>query len=174
MIRILALFSGALLLVVVPLARAADDVMSSKDTKFIMAAVAGGETEVSLGKLAATKATNDDVKSFGQKMVDDHTEANDELKDLAKSKNVDIKKGEDKAIKMEQKENDSLAKKNGADFDKAYVDMMVKDHEKDVKDFKAAAESSDDADLKAWAAKTLPTLEGHLQMVKDLQAKIEK
>jgi len=173
MIRTLALLCVAILFAV-PSVRADDNTMSSKDSKFVMEAIAGGETEVALGKLAVDKGSSADVKAFGQKMIEDHTKANDELKELAKSKNLDLKKGEDRAIKMEQKNSDKLTKKSGDEFDKAYVDLMVKDHEKDVKDFEKASKDSDDADLKAWAAKTLPTLQEHLQSIKDIQAKMEK
>lgn len=157
--------------------RAADEAkssLSSKDEKFVKNAAAGGEMEVALGKFADAKATNADVKSFAQKMVADHSKANDELKALAQGKNYDLKKSHDSAIKMESKQEAKLGKKEGADFDKAYIDAMVKDHEKDVKEFKEASEESDDAELKAWAGKTLPTLQMHLDMAKDIQSKLGK
>jgi putative membrane protein len=167
-------FAALVALCFVP-ARAADDnKLASKDEKFITNAATGGEMEVALGKVAATKAQSDEVKKFGQTMVDDHSKANMELKDLAKTKNVDLTKAEDKATKQETKEETSLGKKEGADFDKAYMDMMVKDHKKDVKDFEDAANGAKDADVKAWASKTLPTLQHHLEMAKDIQSKLGK
>src|SRR3954469_8337037 len=135
-----------------------DKKLASKDSKFIMNAATGGEMEVALGKVAAAKGSSDDVKKFGQQMVEDHTKANDELKQLAQSKGLDLKKAEDKAVKQESKEEGSLSKKDGADFDKAYMKMMVKDHEDDVKEFEKASKDAEDADVKAFAAKTLPTL----------------
>ncbi len=163
----------ALMLAFVSAARAADSdkKLSSKDSKFVMNAATGGEMEVALGKLAASKASSEDVKKFGQQMVDDHSKANDELKALAQSKGVDLTKAQEKATKMQAKQEEKLSKKDGAAFDKAYVDMMVKDHEKDVKEFEEASKDSDDADLKAWASKTLPTLQKHLEMIKEIQAK---
>jgi putative membrane protein len=146
---------------------------SSKDTKFVNEATTGGELEVALGKLAATKASSDDVKKFGQQMVDDHSKANDELRSLAKGKGIDLTEAKDKATKMESKAEGKLAKKEGAAFDKAYMDLMVKDHEDDVKEFEKASKNADDADLKAWAGKTLPTLESHLKMAKDIKAKLK-
>ena len=147
--------------------------LASKDSKFIMDAATGGEMEVALGKLAATKASSDDVKKFGQQMVDDHSKANDELKQLAQSKGVDLKKAEDKATKMESKEEGTLSKKEGAAFDKAYMKMMVKDHEDDVKEFEKASKDCEDTDVKAWAAKTLPTLLSHLSMAKEFEGKLK-
>src|SRR5438552_6663129 len=97
--QILAFAALVLMLAFVP-ARAEEtnkDKVSSKDMKFINDAATGGELEVALGKLAATKATNDDVKKFGQQMADDHSKANEELKGLAKGKGVDLTKAEDKA-----------------------------------------------------------------------------
>jgi len=174
--RHLLAFAAVVLMVAFVPARAEDtnkDKVSSKDMKFINKAATGGEMEVALGKLAATKATNDDVKKFGQTMVDDHTKANDELKSLAKGKGIDLTKAEDKATKMESTEEGKLAKKEGDAFDKAYMEMMVKDHEDDVKDFEKASKNADDAELKSWAGKTLPTLQQHLQMAKDIKAKLK-
>jgi putative membrane protein len=147
--------------------------LASKDSKFIMSAAIGGEMEVALGKVAAAKGASEDVKKFGQTMVDDHSKANDELKELAKTKGVDLKKAEDSAIKKESKEEGSLAKKEGADFDKAYMKMMVKDHEDDVKEFEKASKDCEDSDVKAWAAKTLPTLQSHLSMAKEIEGKLK-
>ena len=158
----------------VPAVRADESKLDSKDEKFINNAATGGETEVALGKLAATKAQSDEVKKFGQTMVDDHSKANMELKDLAKSKGVELSKAEGKATKEESKEEKKLAKKEGGDFDKAYMNLMVKDHEDDVKEFEHAANNAKDADVKAWAAKTLPTLQHHLELAKDLQSKLGK
>jgi len=152
----------------------AGEKLASKDTKFIDAAAAGGLEEVTLGKLAADKATSDDVKKFGQMMADDHSKANDELKALASSKGVDLTKTLDKAQTKAQKDSDKLAKETGDAFDRAYMSLMVKDHEKDVKEFEEASKTAKDEDLKAWAAKTLPTLQHHLDMAKEVQGKIKK
>jgi putative membrane protein len=157
-------------------ARAADadaSKMDKGDMKFIKEACVGGETEVALGKLAAEKATSADVKAFGQKMADDHGKANDELMKLASSKGVDLSMGKERRQKKIDDKVADLSKKSGADFDKAYVDDMVKDHEKDVKEFKKQAETAKDEDLKKWAGQTLPTLEEHLKMIKDVQAKMK-
>lgn len=174
--RVLSLAAVALLvLCVMPNSRAADEKkLSSKDQKFIENAAAGGQMEVDLGKLAADKASSDDVKKFGQQMADDHSKANDELKQLASQKGVDLTKAMDGATKKSQKASDKLSKSSGDAFDKAYMSMMVKDHEKDVKEFEEASKDADDADLKAWAGKTLPTLQHHLEMAKDIDGKLKK
>jgi putative membrane protein len=154
--------------------RAASDKMDSGDLKFIRNATEGGQMEVELGKVAAEKATNADVKQFGQHMVDDHSKANQELAALCQTKGVDLTDDKPKMDKKVQKAVDKLSKKEGADFDKQYVDDMVKDHETDVKEFQKAAEELKDQDLKTWAAKTLPTLQSHLDMITSIQGKLGK
>jgi putative membrane protein len=143
--------------------------LSAADAKFVHEAAAGGMAEVSLGKLAAGKATNPDVKQFAQRMVDDHSKANDELKALASQKGVTLPVDVDPAAKAIE---GRLSKLSGETFDKAYMQDMVKDHDKDVAAFKHASTTAADADLKAWAAKTLPTLQEHQTLAKSLYAKV--
>lgn len=131
------------------------------DHDFVLEAAMGGMAEVELGQLAATKAQSDQVKQFAQRMVTDHGKANDELKSLAQSRNIMLPTdggAHHKAIK------DRLAKLSGAAFDRAYMQEMVTDHRKDVNAFRKESQSGKDAEVKAWAGKTLPTLEEHLQM----------
>ncbi|HEY0558435.1 MAG TPA: DUF4142 domain-containing protein [Thermoanaerobaculia bacterium] len=143
--------------------------MSASDTKFMKEAAMGGKEEVELGKLAAQKASDADVKNFGQKMVDDHSKANDQLQQLATQKGVSLP-----ADLSASQKNDvaKLDKLSGAAFDKAYVSMMVKDHKKDVAEFKKESTSAKDSDLKSWAGTTLPTLQDHLKMVQDISTKM--
>ena len=134
------------------------------DQTFVMKAARGGLAEVELGKLAQDKATNDEVKQFGKKMVDDHGKANDELKSLAQSKNITLPTDlsvKDKAL------HDRLAKLSGAAFDRAYMQAMLKDHREDVNEFRTESRSGSDPEVKQWAAKTLPTLESHLKLAQD-------
>jgi len=152
-----------------PAAGAASGNLAAADTKFVHEAAAGGMAEVELGKLAADKATSPDVKAFGQRMVDDHSKANDELKAYASQKGITLPSSPDPAHKSTQ---DRLSKLSGAAFDKAYMQDMVKDHDKDVAAFKHASTSAADADLKAWAAKTLPTLQEHQTQAKAINAKL--
>jgi putative membrane protein len=157
--------------------RAADDrtKLSDEDLRFIMAAAKGGKMEVDMGKLAKDKASNQDVKNFGQRMVDDHTKANKELHKLAKQKDVKIetKDKDNKGVTDdEMKMMEHLKSLNGADFDKEYMKQMVEDHEKDVKEFQEASQNAADADVKKWATDTLPTLQDHLKSAKEIQGKV--
>lgn len=137
---------------------------------FMTEAAQGGMAEVELGKLASTKGQNASVKQFGQQMMADHTRANNELKQLASKKNVTLPTD----VGAEHKESmEKLSKLSGAEFDKEYVAEMVKDHEKDVADFQTQSESATDADVKAFAAKTLPTLKSHLEMIRGIQGKMK-
>jgi putative membrane protein len=143
--------------------------VSSKDKKFMMDAAMGGMEEVEMGRLAASNATDADVKAFGQKMVDDHTKANDQLKQVAQTKGVTLPTDMNKS---QHSDMDKLSKMTGADFDHAYVKMMVKDHKKDVADFSKESKSGSDSDVKSFASTTLPTLQDHLKMVQDLSTKM--
>jgi len=131
------------------------------DQHFVMEAAKGGLAEVELGKLAAEKASSEDVKKFGQRMVDDHGKANDELKSLAQSKNITLPTAPDSKDKAKM---DRLSKLSGEAFDRAYMQEMVKDHKKDVNEFRTESKSGKDPEIKSWASKTLPTLEEHLTM----------
>jgi len=137
---------------------------------FMTEAAQGGMAEVELGRLAQKQAQNAEVKSFAQKMIQDHSNANTELKQLAAKKSVTLPTD---VGAMHKATMDKLSKLSGAEFDKEYVNEMVKDHEKDVSLFKAQSESGTDADAKAFAAKTLPTLQMHLKMIQLMQGKMK-
>ena len=144
--------------------------MDPADNDFMMKAAQGGMAEVNMGNMASSKATNAEVKKFGDRMVTDHSKANDELKQLASTKGVSLPTD---VAEEHKKAMDEMSAKNGKDFDKAYMDDMVKDHEKDVAEFEKASKNAKDADLKAWATKTLPTLQEHLRMAKETQKKVK-
>ncbi|MES3018688.1 MAG: DUF4142 domain-containing protein [Bacteroidota bacterium] len=146
-----------------------DNDVKEDDSDFMIAAANGGMMEVEAGKLSQTNAASADVKGFGQRMIADHTKAGEELKALAAGKNVILPSvpGED-----EQKHLNDMTNMKGADFDKHYVDMMVNDHDKTVSLFEDAAGHAKDADVKAWAAKTLPTLKEHQAAAKALKNKM--
>jgi putative membrane protein len=144
--------------------------MAAADRKFMMNVARDGMAEVELGKLAAQKGNSDAVKQFGQRMADDHGKANDELKNLAQQKGLTVPTDLDSKHKQVM---DRLSKLSGADFDRAYVNDMVRDHRKDVAEFKREADRAKDPDLKSWAQKTLPTLEDHLKQVQQLQAQVK-
>jgi len=143
--------------------------ISTGDRQFLKTAAEGGMAEVELGKLASEKASSDEVKQFGQRMVTDHSKANEELKQVATSKGVDVPKNLNAKHKATR---DRLAKLSGADFDKAYMKDMVQDHEKDVSEFRAESTKAKDSEVKGFASKTLPTLEEHLSQAKSIAPKV--
>jgi putative membrane protein len=141
-------------------------------SEFVVQAASGGMMEVELGQLAEKNASDAEVKAFGKRMVADHSKANEELKSLAAAKNITLPTapGED-----HQKHITEMSNLKGAEFDKHYVDMMEKDHQKDINLFEEATKDNElDADLKAFAQKTLPTLKEHHALVKKLDDRINK
>lgn len=132
------------------------------DADFAVKAADGGMTEVAYAKVALQKATNPQVKEFAQMMITDHTKANMELMALAKTKNITLPSA---PSKDHQKVIDDASKKSGADFDKTYVNDMVSDHKEDVSLFQKASKDCKDADLKAFATKTLPVLQSHMDHI---------
>jgi putative membrane protein len=146
-------------------------VMSAKDKAFFPAAASAGMLEVESSKLALERSQNEDVKKFAQTMVDDHTKAADELKTLAASKNVTLPTAMSKHHQMMY---DHLKdEKTAKDFDSAYQNVMVVSHKEAVTLFSKVSTDSKDPEVKAWATKTLPTLQHHGAMAKDLDAKVK-
>ncbi|MEN5149398.1 DUF4142 domain-containing protein [Pseudomonas orientalis] len=141
--------------------------MAATSNDFVESAAQGGITEVEAGKLALEKSSSADVKTFAQHMITDHTKANQELMALAKK--LDIEVPDDAALTDKAKK--AILEMRDESFDKAYANNQVDAHEKTVALFKKEAESSDNAELKAFATKTLPTLEAHLEKAKALQGK---
>ncbi len=146
----------------------AHSTLSASDQKFMKEAAQGGAAEVELGQLAQQKAESPDVKAFGQRMVDDHTKANDQLKQLASEKGVTLPSQPDA---KDNAEKARLEKMSGAQFDKSYMNYMVADHKKDVADFQKEASHANDPDVKNFAQTTLPTLQSHLQQAESIAPK---
>ena len=142
--------------------------LSKDDRDFLTNAAEDALLEVALGQQASAKGATPDVKAFGDRMVADHTKADAELQQLGASKGVTLPTELDKS---HQSKLDQLSKLSGKKLDKAYADDMVDDQEADVKDFKKASQDLKDPDLRAWAAKTLPVVEQHLAMAKDMKVK---
>ena len=136
--------------------------LSMKDKSFMKDAAKGGMMEVDMGKMAQAKGKSAEVKKIGGQMVADHSKANAELMAIAKKQGVDLSKEKPSAHKMDE-----------ANFDKAYIDMMVKDHEKNLAAFEAEAKDGTDAEVKAFADKTSKVIKKHLDMVKAAQAKMK-
>jgi putative membrane protein len=137
--------------------------LTGDDSTFAREAASAGMMEVEAGRLAQQNATNPRIKSFAEMMVRDHSAANDELKRIASAKNFMIS---DSLTKKQRDHMESMQKMSGKAFDKHYMDMMAKDHNTAVQKFEKAAANCKDADLKAFAEKTLPTLRTHQDSVK--------
>ena len=131
----------------------------STTVMFVTKAASGGMMEVQLGNIAQEQAQSQRVKDFGAMMVRDHGKANDELKSIASGKNVAIS---DSLMPEHKHHVADLQKRKGAAFDKAYMNMMVQDHQKDIQEFEKASNNLSDGEVKAFATRTLPTLKAHL------------
>jgi putative membrane protein len=145
--------------------------MSTSDKDFMKKAAEGGLAEVELGNLAAKKAHNPEVKEFAERMVKDHTKANDELKDVASSKGMTLPHRlsmKDEAAKQK------LSALSGDQFDKAYMSDMVKDHTKDVADFQHECTNATDPAVTHFATQTLPTLQDHLKEAKNIAPQVTR
>jgi putative membrane protein len=132
--------------------------LNGNDKTFMKKAAKGGMMEVAMGKLAEQNAQSDDVKSFGKRMITDHSKANDELKAIASKKGV----------QLPSKEHTGKWTS-----DKAYIDAMVKDHEKDLAEFKEEANSGSDPDVKKFADDTAKVIQEHLDLVKEISGKLK-
>ena len=141
--------------------------LAGKDKSFADKAAMSGMKEVEASKAALQHASGADVKQFAQTMVDDHTKANEKLKDLAQSNGWTLPGDMDASMR---KDVDALAMKQGTDFDKAYIAAMVKDHDMAVKLFGGEAQGGSNPQLKDFAKTTLPTLQHHQSMAKELKA----
>jgi len=136
------------------------------DAEFAVAAANGGMAEVAIAKLAQTKTKDAKVKAFADMMVTHHGKANDELMALAKAKNITLPTT---VSNDKQKEMDGLAKKEGADFNKAYIDAMIDGHKKTIELFEYESTNAKDPDLKVFADKTLPTIKMHLKHIQGIK-----
>ena len=132
--------------------------LSVEDKTFMKKAAKGGMMEVAMGNLAAQNGQNDNVKSFGKRMVTDHSKANDQLKSIAAQKGVTLPSKEP-TLKWSS--------------DKTYVDMMVKDHEKDLAEFQEEAKTGSDPEVKKFAEDTAKVVQEHLDLAKETQSKLQ-
>jgi putative membrane protein len=142
--------------------------VDKNDADFAVEAADGGTMEIEYGRMAQSKGYNERVKNFGAMMVKDHGMMADKLKKLAMSKNITLPTEMDN---KKQKKMMDLSAKQGKDFDKAYLNMMLDDHKEDLKAFKKAAEKCADPDLKSFAADAVPVIQKHLDSVKAISGK---
>jgi len=135
------------------------------DQEFLAKALEGNILEVQLGEKARDKASNDRVKKFAQRMIDDHSKARQELMDIAKDMKIGVAAG----LSKEHRELLlRLIKASGDDFDRQYMTQMVEDHEKDISEFESYVKNGKNDRLREFARKTLPTMREHLKMARDI------
>lgn len=149
-----------------PLAR---DAQSHPDHEFLTRAAASNLAEIEAGRLAAEKAENADVKQFGKHMVEDHTQAQQKLQELAQMEKVSLPQEPDA---KHREQMDRLQGLSGAEFDKAFMGLMVEDHKKAVSLFETASQQAKDEQVKGYAEKTLPVLKEHLEKARDLNTQV--
>lgn len=137
----------------------------SSDATFAKHAAQGGMAEVKMGQLAQDKGSSDTVKMFGQRMVQDHSAANDKLKRVAAQENITLPT---RLSAKDQATYDRLSKLSGHAFDRAYAQDMVQDHVNDIAEFKKEAANGTDSAIKGFATETLPTLQDHLKMARQM------
>jgi len=143
--------------------------LAQQDVMFANEAAAGGLTEVALGQLAQQRAGSDAVAQFGQRMVQDHTRANQQLMTLAQQKGIELPQ---QLPADAQQEHTMLQQLPATEFDRAYMEGMVRDHETTVALFENEARAGQDAELRAFAEQSLPVLREHLQMAEQTRAQI--
>jgi putative membrane protein len=141
---------------------------SFHDRNFIEDAAMANLTEIELGRLALKNAENEEVRRFGQRMIDDHTKAQSDLRAAAAS-SFDVPSELDAEHRQIV---DRHARLSGREFDRAYMDMMVNDHSKVIGKFERASESARDSGIRDFASRTLPTLQGHLKLARDTQEQL--
>lgn len=136
-----------------------------QDKAFVRKAMEGGMAEVELGQLASQKASSDDVKQFGQKMVDDHTKLNDRMKPVAQQLGVNPPT---KLSKKDQEAKTKLESLSGTQFDDAYIRMMLKDHKQDASEFKTEAQNAQNPAVQQAAQQGSQVIDQHLQMIEQI------
>jgi putative membrane protein len=141
------------------------------DAHFAKAAAQGGLAEIQLGKLAADRGSNTAVKAFGERMVAQHGAAADQLKAAAQQGNVALPTT---ASLKDQQMYDRLARLHGSDFDRAYADDMVQDHEKDLNEFQNEADNGKNSSMRAFAAQTVPMIQQHLNQAREMQKAVSQ
>lgn len=143
---------------------------NTDSSKFVKKAMQDSVAEVQICQLAMQRSQNPDVRQFAERMIHDHTQIGDEIKQLAARKSIELPQniGAEKKLTSEK-----LERFSGSDFDKDFTNHNVEDHQGDVKDFKEQVGTGTDADVKAFAAKTLPMLQMHLQMSKEVDSKVK-
>ena len=145
--------------------------LSKEDRDFFDSATQGGLLEIKLGQMVTAKGASDDVKRFAQRMVDDHTKVNQRLADIGQKEGLSMPQELDK---KHQDELDKMSQYAGTKLDQEYMDRMVSEHKDDVKAFEKESKDGKDTSMKSFAASTLPTLNEHLALAKQINDRIKK
>jgi putative membrane protein len=143
-------------------AKATTKTLSAKDMNFLRGAATSGGWETATGRSAEQKAQNSATKEVAARMIADHSKTNQEMVDLGKKKGLGISS---EGVKAQQI--------TGSDFDKRYLNLVIQDHQEEISVFEKEVKSGDDADIKSWAAKSLPTIKQHLAMAKGALDKVK-
>lgn len=133
--------------------------LDRKDTKFLNKAANASMMEFELSKMALAKSNNERIKAFSSMLMNDHTNVEEELRTIASQKGLTVPTS---LTADSQKNVDNLQKKDGVNFDKDFINMVLSSHQKTIKDFKKATEDTEDSDVKEFASRTLPILKMHL------------
>ena len=145
--------------------------ITTAEQQFVSEAAQGDRAEVDLANLALQKSSNPDVKQFAQRIVDDHTQNQQQVDSLASKLNITPPSD----VSAEQKENiDGLQTLSGDQFDRAYARLMLHEHRKDVSEFSRERQMAKNSDLKRYVAQTLPVLEQHLQLASQLNSRVAR
>lgn len=143
--------------------------LASPDVAFAIKAAQNGTAEIKLGQLAVSRSATSAVKEFGQRMIEDHTEANDRLKEIAKQQSITLPTNMNARDEAQYIKLQALS---GVRFDQAYIKTMVKDHEGDIRAFQKEVKSGKDPVIKSFAAQTLPMLQEHLNAARTADADV--
>lgn len=141
------------------------------DQTFVQKAAKDNLAEVQMGQMAVDKAANPQVKAYAAQMVADHKKANADLKQIAQSAGIPVP---DQADEQHQAKARQLSQLSGTEFDRHYMQMQVKDHQKAIELFRSAAESAELAALETYAEQQVPILESHLQHARDLSGQLQQ
>lgn len=172
MFRFAVMIIASVLMISINIMPQDQDISAHKNQlEFPQLAFSGGMMEVWLGKLAQVKASSNKVKEFGERMIQDHSKANDELKDIAHDNSIMLPD----SILPEHKETfDELSRYKGHEFDEHYMRTMVKDHKEDIKAFEQASQNAKNKEVRQWAEKTLSVLKQHLKLAQETLESLEK
>jgi putative membrane protein len=164
--KITTILVAALIGAALPLTLHAEEQVSSRDAKFLRKAAEGNSAEIQMGQMVAQRTQDQQVRNFAEKIVRDHTQANQQLQQIAQAKGIDLPQN---PAKSDQRTITRLENLSGPQLDREAIDHWVKDHKKDIKEYNSEAKRARDPQVKQFAISTLPTLRDHLNNAETLQ-----